>query len=356
MKKRPLIAIVGSVDFSRNNYKTPVRNAEEAKIAARTLGKILANKGYRILVYSGDSKYIERHVVDGFVNTGIQIPKSIVVAFALGQIDQVREFPKYKTHHHLFDLRQHQRRQWRIPYIQSFGEADGIILIGGGAWTLTAGSCAIAFRRPLLTLSAYGGEAEDVWNYIVPDEHLCTKEDKDAMVFPGNEEQYVEKWVQSLDRQFAKAGSEKRNPGNSAKEFFYLLFALFLVIMWILTLPIADTLILKDQEWGKTVFKFILFLAPLLAGASGATIRLIFDSNINESPLRKTVLGVTAGAVTALLYVLPQILTNPSPYSVYILGFTVIFAFLAGLSSDTVLKKLLTKEVTLELPNTEENE
>lgn len=368
MDYRPLIAIIGSVNEKRK-YSISVRDPEKAKIAAQNLGKALAKKGYRILVYSGDPSYIECDVVRGFVEAGVKEPKSIVAVFALGQLKEIEKFPEYQVNQSLFELRQHQREQWRIPYIKSFGIADGIILIGGGNWTLTAGSCAIAFQRPLIALSAYGGESEAVWNYLPPEERLFTKEDKDVMALPGDIESNSMEWVNILEKQInvfmaeqqkTKAAekqlaniSEKRKSSNALS----ITLALIMIMGWVITLPIGDQLALTNSETSKVLFKYLLFLAPLLSGASGATIRMLMDPHSSGISYRTIVLGMAAGTTASTLYVLPQILTNPSPYSVYILGSAIIFGFVAGLTFDAVLKKLLTKEVPLtDLPGTGGNE
>ncbi|MCP4115125.1 MAG: hypothetical protein GY737_06885 [Desulfobacteraceae bacterium] len=148
--KKPIFAIIGSVNETRNDLN--IRDPEKAKVAARNLGKALGKKGYRILVYSPDSQFIEREVVQGFIDSGISEHESIVVVFSFDQRGEIEKFPEYDTKRFLFKLDQHSSKKWRVPYIESFAKSDGIILIGGGKWTLTAGSCAISFNRPLLTL------------------------------------------------------------------------------------------------------------------------------------------------------------------------------------------------------------
>jgi len=345
-KKSPLFAIIGSVDESRNDLN--VRDSVKAKTAAKNLGKALGKKGYRILVYSPEPQFIEKDVVQGFIESGINEPESIVVVFSFDQKNQVENFPEYHTKRLLYKLDQHSGKKWRVPYIESFGKADGIILIGGGKWTLTAGSCAIAFNRPLLALPAYGGDAESIWNYLNPGKHLCSYENKEVMKLHGEEYQDAERWVESLENQINNLN--KINKVN----ILSLFFTLFILISWVIFLPIGDWLIIEGTHIAKFLFKFLLFLNPLISGASGASIRTLFNP-VSENSSEKTItLGVASGAITSILYVLPQIATNPSPYNIYILGFATIFGFIAGLTFDFVLQRLLSKEVPLDhLPKSE---
>jgi hypothetical protein len=77
----PLIATVGSADPARTNYDAPIRYIEHVTQAAQQLGRELAKAGYRILVYSSDTKYIEKDVVARYVASGKAKPESIQVRY-----------------------------------------------------------------------------------------------------------------------------------------------------------------------------------------------------------------------------------------------------------------------------------
>ena len=95
MDTRPLIAIVGSVNETRKDYNFPIQNAEQARIVARSLGKALAENDFRILVYSGDPKYIECDVVQGYIEAEALKNNSIVATFAMDQMVEIEKFPDY---------------------------------------------------------------------------------------------------------------------------------------------------------------------------------------------------------------------------------------------------------------------
>lgn len=79
----PLIAIVGSVDTARVG-ELKLRAPESAEGAAEALGRELAVTGFRISVYTSDPKFIEAHVVRGYVGSGKAAAGSIEVRFPDG--------------------------------------------------------------------------------------------------------------------------------------------------------------------------------------------------------------------------------------------------------------------------------
>jgi len=76
-----LIAIVGSTNLERRDYDPPLRNREQAKLAAVELGRELAKAKHRILVYSSDPGYIEADVVRGYVESGMADAESILLRY-----------------------------------------------------------------------------------------------------------------------------------------------------------------------------------------------------------------------------------------------------------------------------------
>ena len=66
----PLIAIVGSAHATRESqeqYRPRMADVEAANKAAQALGRALASKGLRLLVYSCDPQFIEAAVVAAFL-------------------------------------------------------------------------------------------------------------------------------------------------------------------------------------------------------------------------------------------------------------------------------------------------
>lgn len=103
---------------------------------------------------------------------------------------------------------------------------------------------------------------------------------------------------------------------------------------------------------------WMLFIAPLLAGGSGAIIRPMVDrlrgSRVVPSAVLATlVLGFVAGGISGVLFVTAQLAGAPdlatatdlAGYAQRSIPFAVGVGFVAGLTSDAVFSKLLGLEV-----------
>jgi hypothetical protein len=115
------------------------------------------------------------------------------------------------------------------------------------------------------------------------------------------------------------------------------------------------------------VFGFIFLFTPMLSGASGGVIRTILDLNHGlaipyaRSTLEAVVLGMAAGLVTAVLFVLAQLASNPAikdfengiPAGLnWLVAFALIIGFIAGLTLELVFGKLQKTDVTTVEPVT----
>src|SRR6185437_4380917 len=160
----PLIAIVGSVHQSREvefaNRAIPLKNIPLAKTAAENLGKALAQKGCRILVYSSDAAFIEPDIVRGYVESKEAQPESIEVLYPMNQRPA---FPEEKDPKGLFHFTQDTHSEWEISFYRSLRDVDGVILMGGGTSTLIAGLVAMSFGKSIVACETFGGYASKIW-------------------------------------------------------------------------------------------------------------------------------------------------------------------------------------------------
>jgi hypothetical protein len=336
--KKPLIAIVGSVDETRQ-YDPPLRDPDGARKAAEALGTSLADGGYQLMVYSAEQGFIERDFVRGFVKSKKATDGSIFVLFPSGS-PGAANFPERSKHERLFNVRQDTSSDWEIAFYRSLAQADGVVLVGGGRSTLIMGVLALTYRIPILTLAAYGGNAEKVWKSLAANRDLLAEDEIPDMAKSWSQD-VVRKWMQSLEAQF-RAKRAKRDESRGQSQTRPALVSLVLLCLWVLTLPLGRWFLSPGNGTSGghvTAFSILLFVAPLLSGASGATIRMLRPEGGNVT-LRATVLGVGAGAVASVLYVLGQLVGNPSPYNFVILAFSVAFGFIAGFTADSVFKKL----------------
>ncbi len=334
------IAIVGSVD-ERRSFDPPVRDAHGARAAAELLGAALARAGFGITVYSLEDGFIEADAVRGYAR---EAP-----AEARGRIRVILPFgasaglpAEYQARAALFHLTVDNNPAWEMSFYRSLATVAGVVLIGGGRSTFVTGVQALTYRTPLLALSAYGGSAEECWRALVAGRDLPDEQEIQLMSRPASPDTATG-WVAALVQQAARRREQEKRRLSGPT-----LAALALVVSWVAALPcgylLADVLqaggTAADVAWTKRAFLFLLFLAPLVAGASGATIRgLLPDSGAPS--LRHTVLGVAAGAVASLFYVFAQLMGNPElPNRFVVLGFSVLFGFVGGLTFDVVFEKL----------------
>ena len=112
--------------------------------------------------------------------------------------------------------------------------------------------------------------------------------------------------------------------------------------------------------WGMNRIEvWMLFIAPLLAGGSGATLRPMVDRlrgipTISSTVLATTVLGLVAGGIAGVLFITAQLTGDPNlasnpigivAYASRSIPFAIGVGFIAGLTSDNIFTKLLGVDV-----------
>ena len=335
--KPPLIAIVGSVDEARK-IDPPLKNPVQARQAAEAMGRALAEKGHRILVYTAEAGFLETFVVKGYVASGKAQPNSIVARFPIGNES---EFTEYAAHRALFDPQRDRTADWETSFYRSLRDVDGVVLIGGGRSTFITGLIAVALRIPLVAALAYGGKAEEVWKVLDSAQDLPTTAAINAMAKPGTD--VVGEWVDSLEAQ------RRTRQRQSVVRQRLATVAAILLVGWVTALPAGFIMLKSKTAKGELpwpldlVFIALLFISPLLAGSSGATIRALLPGQEVMSA-GSSVLGAAAGAIASLLYVGAQLLSSGasggSPENFPLLLFAIGFGFIAGFTFDSVFKKL----------------
>jgi hypothetical protein len=347
----PLIAIAGSADPERADYQPPV-DVEAARAAGEQLGTALAKAGCRIMVYSSKS-FMEAHVVRGFAAAEPKTSKAIQVRFPAGST--AANFPEHQAYPDLFEFQADPHAEWEVSYYRSLREADSVLLIGGGQAILITGHLAIAYRIPLLALGTFGGAAYRVWQAITPDQDLASKEDRNLMGQPQWSGDRAAICVHSLldqhERRLKELAAERQRDRDQARETRNRSSTVSLLVL--LTLAMLAT----GLGWGAIGhlwFQVLLLFSGALAGAAGATVRLLWTREPDQSTARSVALGLGAGAISSVLYIATQIAANPALLGTApasepprpLLLFAVVIGFIAGFTFDAVYRKLAETDVT----------
>lgn len=334
----PTVAIVGSAEY-RPAYDPPVRSPEQAQKAAEELGRELARRGCRIVVFSARERYIEHQVVRGYVSTGHAGLRSVEVHGRFGRDEM--DFFEADEHRDVFDVRPGAATDWEAAFYRQLLGVDVVLLLGGGRSTFVAGLIAASRKVPVVPIPIFGGGAEKVWRHLAAEGDEAYLTDSAALARPWREDSAAgvldvllglhHRYLERISMVEAAGGSRRRRASLG------LLLALALLIATIVTIPLSHL-----STPGTALATAILVLAPLLAATCGAVIRNAVDGTANL--MRTAVLGATAGTVTFLLFVAAQLTTSPELLdgsgARRLLFFVIPIAFSAGLTFDAVYRKL----------------
>jgi hypothetical protein len=342
--KRPVVAIVGSADSSRED-ELGLRDVEQAPAACEALGRELARQGVDIIVYSSKPCFIEHHVVRGYATSESATPGSIQVRLPLGS--KGSRFAEASERSELFDHRPDASEDWEVSFYRSLVETDGVLLLGGGRSTYVTGLIALAFGVPVVAVASFGGYAARVWQALDRMRNDALPEEiaqmggawRDDLAGP-----LVASVVKQGQRRAAKEAAGRRDATRDARRAFAsLLIASVLLLLALAAIPLSNA-----WEPGTERALGLLIGAPLLASIAGAIVRHSFDRG--RDWFRTAVLGMAAGAIASLLFVAAQLVTTPdilqSTAAHRLLFFVVPVGFVAGLTFDDVYRKLRGEDVT----------
>jgi len=347
----PIIAIVGNVKADAN-----------APAAAESLGRELAKASFRILVYSSGPDYLEGCIVRGYVGSRLAVRRSVQVRYPLH--GEKPAFAEQQTNAEVFDWRPDHSPDWEMSFYKSLSEADGILLLGGGPSTLIGGLVAMGHGIAMLPIARFGGTAAKVWQALQPGRDLPSADEISMMARPGWGDDEAAECAKALQDQIARKAARAKQQRleeirRETSVSWHACFALMLFVLAFASVFVAWSIKLSQPQ-----AICLLFVAPLLAGVAGSTIRLVFDLRQGVAPLTSqsaittAALGLIAGGVAGLLFITAQVTTAPTPTAPEQIGriisseqasklvaFAVLIGFIAGLTLDAVFRKLLASDV-----------
>jgi hypothetical protein len=375
----PVIAIVGSCDPERTK-ELSLRQTDLAPEAGAELGRELARQGCHIVVYASYPYLFEVDVVRGYVEAKKMQPEPDCIQVRFSLKYGLPSFPEEKNNKNLFLPMPDSNAEWEISFYRSLREVDGVLILGGGPSSMIAGVVAVGHRKPIVACASFGGYARKIWELLPVQQALLNQREISLMVEDWRPD-LAKRYVGILLRQREQLAQEEKEMAEQARrreeelaaQFNQRLEAAILaerdlkknIRVYAVTSMISFLLALT--MWtvalgvgGLGSFWLVVFLAavPLAAGVSAATIRVVFDANMHRqqpkqgvpSVLANSAMGLVGGGITAVLYVLTQLIAiggtpQPDQY-VRLIPFALATGFLAGFALDVVDRKLREKAET----------
>ena len=301
------IATLGSV---RTEIVPDPELAKKGREAARALGRELARKGVRIIVYSGDPDFIECDVVAGYVGAAdANAERMIEVHYPADKEGKIR-FEEEATHPRLFQRLPHPSDHWQASFYRSFAAIAGVVIIGGGRSALTSGHVALALGLPVIALADFKGGAERIWRalalepaYKGSDEHTLMSRWKDDSAAP---------LVEGLVRRCSEAAQAKARETAELKRLRRADALSSGQLRWAAMAGAAFLLLIIALLWGLAFevgtqrFTILFVAALLLAGLSGALVRRTWKGSPAGSLGAVALFGTVAGFVVGIGYSIPS--------------------------------------------------
>jgi hypothetical protein len=336
-----LILIVGSAERERKDYMPPLNDPDAAIRAAELVGGALAKAGCRIAVFTAAANFIEAAVVRGFCATAARarkIGKSLIQVRAPTSVPV--DFPERGNHPDLFVDMPDQHDHWIRPFLRAARDAAGVFLVGGGRSTVEMGHIALAFRLPILTLSAYGGGGMTVWQAINPGDDLPVSKECQAMGTKVLDAARAEALVALLLQQLKRRNEQLNAPSQEERWRQRRLSSRGVLGAAILLVAVLVGWQASQLDSTSSLAFLALYLMGPLGGAAAALAGSVLVDEPPRSISLTASLGFFSGFLAALVYFLAQMSTAKATFEVLpiALWFALGTGMAAGFAAERVLR------------------
>jgi hypothetical protein len=279
---------------------------ETIRKAARELGIALRQAGHEIWIGSDDRLDVDPFVVDGALDQDsnasihIRVPRGLAIPYddKPSVNKQWGEFP-----------------DWDVTTMEAIEKVDAVVLLGGRLGVVHAGTSAWMMRKVVVPIGSFGGGAEKVGRYGSSRRaHFyhggLTDEEIDRLAAPWGAGLDAETVVESLQK-VHKVALEKRTDMALFRNTSVIMIAA--LSLWVigLVLPSLVSSISKLKTWPAQWYFPLLFPTVIAAGTFGACVKTLrairLDAMSRVSAGVDIVLGIAAGMMAAVLYLLAQI-------------------------------------------------
>ena len=131
-------------------------------------------------------------------------------------------FAEEVDHRGLFNFKPDTSPAWEVSFYASLRQVDGLLMLGGGPSSMTAGVVAMGHGKPICAVASFGGYSKKIWELLPVQQKLLTAEEIFAMAEqwrPELAKRYVEILLRQLD-QLARAEQEEAEEVARAQESF----------------------------------------------------------------------------------------------------------------------------------------
>jgi len=280
--------------------------------AAYELGKALATAGHEIWIGSDEKLDVDPSVVEGALSVQAQSstsPATIRVKVPRGLAEPYAAERRVRTEWAEFP-------DWDVTTLEVIDKVDAVVLLGGRKGVIHAGTSAWMMRKVVIPVGSFGGGAETVGRYgssrraqfyrgVLSDEEI------DRLHSPWGKVLNAEFVVDSMKTIFEKVVEERMDTALLRWTSWLTFTAL---IFWVvgLVLPSVAPSVSKLNPWPAVWSLPLLFPTVIAAGTFGACVKTLRNIRLGTLTSRssanaETVLGVAAGIIVAILYLLAQI-------------------------------------------------
>ncbi|MDD9967098.1 MAG: hypothetical protein OXR73_12775 [Myxococcales bacterium] len=279
---------------------------EPLRQAAIELGAELARKGHEIAVGSDDPLDVDPYIVEGALQQGAQdisvkVPRGFPVPYE-NQPHVRKEWSEFPD--------------WDVSTMEAIDKIDAVVLMGGRQGVVLAGTSAWMMHKVVVPIGCFGGGAETVSRYGSSRRarfyhRALTDEEIDRFTSPWGVGLNAETTVAAMEQVQQAAMRERTGTGLVIRTSLTMLAAL---LAWVLglVLPFILPSFSGLGTWPPDWYFPLLFPTVIAAGTLGAcvkTLRAIRQGSdaTGRSATVDTVLGIAAGMMAAILYLLAQI-------------------------------------------------
>jgi hypothetical protein len=357
MAAQPLVAIVGGVrketlqGFSETEIESIL---DRYRTACRDLGAALAKAGFRLLVWSSDTRFIESGVVDGYLSQDSAADSILCVWHKEHPVS----FPRQNEPDGPISLQLSPHDDWEVGFYESMREeAHAIILLGGGSTTLVAGVVAASWGKAIFATPHFHGKAEMLYRWIYSGAPALAA----APVTDADIELMSKPWssracIQSLRSQLEAEETRSKQHADERERYAQLeeslsadrslrlqsvaACAALLVFVGAMTGAMRP----DSGVFGIPYF----FLVLMSGGALGALLSVIGTRRVASPIVTTTVIGAGVGVITGVLQMAPNITKffpadKPPQVDTGLAFSAALFASLAGLAFESTLENLINR-------------